>query len=411
LLALHDPGLDVLVTAYCQEFGIASRQASFLVLENEADYKRLDLEAERGRTLAGDLGKYLEQAWTQLGREVSGREAFRRLLGQIDNRTKVLSGPNAAHVRDLLALLGDGDFELPLAGVSGALLKQDDANKDYLAAIKKDRRDVHAYINESRRRADKGDRDGAVRALSSVIEEHAGRGEALRLVGYRLLALRQPAHAARLFGRVQRQRPFEPHSYRDLARSLEQAGLHGYAAVQYEAVLAGTWHNRFGSELKDVAREEYAQMMRQAVRTKAVQPRLAEHFTRRLDQLRDLTTKADLRVTITWNTDATDVDLWVIEPDGTKVFYSARKSKNGGELSQDMTRGYGPERYHIVKAVPGEYRIIAHYFGANPNLLGGETHVEVVVQRKAGSADEQVERHTVILRKRDDQIEACKVKF
>jgi uncharacterized protein YfaP (DUF2135 family) len=63
----------------------------------------------------------------------------------------------------------------------------------------------------------------------------------------------------------------------------------------------------------------------------------------------------------------------VIEPDGTKVFYSAPNSKNGGELSQDMTQGYGPERYQMRKAVPGEYKVIVHYYGANPNLLGDET--------------------------------------
>src|SRR5262249_14927607 len=44
LLALHDPGLEPLATAYCQQFGIASRVASFLVLENERDFKRFNLE-------------------------------------------------------------------------------------------------------------------------------------------------------------------------------------------------------------------------------------------------------------------------------------------------------------------------------------------------------------------------------
>ena len=57
--------------------------------------------------------------------------------------------------------------------------------------------------------------------------------------------MKQPAQAARLFQQVQRQRPFEPHSYRDLARSLEESGLYGLAAIQYEIVLAGTWHSRF----------------------------------------------------------------------------------------------------------------------------------------------------------------------
>ncbi len=143
--------------------------------------------------------------------------------------------------------------------------------------------------------------------------------------------------------------------------------------------------------------------MRQAVRRKAVQPRLAAHFGRRLEQLKDSLARVDLRVTIAWNTDATDVGLWVFEPDGTKVFYQARRSKSAGELSQDMTQGYRPERYQIAKAPKGEHRVVVLYYSPNPNLLGCETHVEVVVQRKAGSPDERVERHTVILRKVNDR--------
>ena len=61
----------------------------------------------------------------------------------------------------------------------------------------------------------------------------------------------------------------------------------------------------------------------------------------------------DLRVTISWNTDATDVDLWVIEPDGTKVFYQNSNSKSGGELSEDQTQGYGPERYQRGESPAG----------------------------------------------------------
>jgi len=116
-------------------------------------------------------------------------------------------------------------------------------------------------------------------------------------------------------------------------------------------------------------------------------------------------------VTISWNTDATDVDLWVIEPDGTKCFYSHNKTKNGGELSQDQTQGYGPERYRVAKALPGEYKIVVHYFATNPNLLGGETHVNVMVTRFAGTPRETTERHTVILKKHGEEVEVCKVKF
>jgi hypothetical protein len=282
---------------------------------------------------------------------------------------------------------------------------------DYLAGRQRDRRAVGPYLAEARRRAGAGDVDGAVRVLSSIIEEHPGRGDALRLVGYRLLDLRQPAQAARLFGRVQRRRPFEPHSYRDLARALEQGGQYGLAAVQYEVVLAGTWHSRFGASLQAVAREEYAAMMQEAIRRKALKKELAEHFGERLEGMAAPEPRSDLRVTISWNTDATDVDLWVVEPDGTKVFYSKPRSPRGGELSPDQTQGYGPERYRIADAGRGVYTVLVHYYRANPNLLGGETHVNVTVTRYAGSPQEVTERHTVLLKRENEQAEVCKVKF
>ncbi len=411
LLALNDPQFDTLVTAYCQQYGIGSRVASFLVLENEADYKRLNLEEERGKTLTGDMGLFLSDVWTNLAREVTARQAFERFVGQVNPRVKLLDGTQGEHVRKLLTLLTDQDFELGGSELAGALLRQSDVPAGYLAERKKDQHSPAPYLSEARRRSEKGDAAGAVRALSSVVEEHPGRSDALRLVGYRLLDLKQPAQAARLFQQVQRQRPFEPHSYRDLARSLEEANRYALAAVQYEIVLAGSWHNRFGGALKQVVQEEYARMMQQAIREGKLDRKVADHFGERLEQMKRANPHSDLRVSITWNTDATDVDLWVIEPDGTKCFYQHTQTKNGGRLSQDQTQGYGPERYEVSKASPGEYRVFVHYFRPNPNLLGGESHVQVVVTRNAGTAQETVERHTVILKKHNEEVEVCRVKF
>jgi hypothetical protein len=255
------------------------------------------------------------------------------------------------------------------------------------------------------------DADGAVRVLSSIIEEYPMRGDALRLVGYRLLDLKQPDQAVRLFQQVQRQRPFEPHSYLDLARGLEELGNFGLAAVQYEIVLAGNWHNRFHAALKTLAHEEYVRMMREATRHKNTPKDLANHFGERLERMDLANFQSDLRVSITWNTDNTDVDLWVIEPDGTKCFYQHNRTKNGGELSQDQTQGYGPERYQVRKAMPGKYTVIVHYFAANQNLLAGETHVNVTITRNAGTPQEVTERRTVILKRQGEQAEVCKVEF
>src|SRR5262249_24781437 len=157
------------------------------------------------------------------------------------------------------------------------------------------------------------------------------------------------------------------------------------AALQYEVVLAGSWHNRFRDSLKEVAREEYVHMLHDALTRKSVKGPLADVLDNRLEELAGTQQPSDLRVTISWNTDATDVDLWVIEPDGFKVCYAAPRSRSGGQLSQDQTQGYGPERYQIGKARQGTYLIKVHYFAANRNLLAGETHVNVVIARHAGT--------------------------
>jgi hypothetical protein len=412
LLALHDSKLDGLVTAYCQQFGIVSRAASFLVLENDAEYKRFNLEEERGKSVDGDMGDYLTTMWQQMGKSITARESFSRFFKQVEKRVPLTTGPQGAHVARLLALMHDKDFEVPAGHIDGGLLRAKEVPPEYLAhLLKGDRRDVHPYLAEARRRAEAGDVSAAVRALSTVIEVHPQRSDALRLVGYRLIDLKQAGPAVRLFEQVQRQRPFEPHSYRDLARALEETGRFGLAALQYEIMLAGDWHARFHESLKVVAQEEYARMMQDAIRRKAVRKELADHFGERLEHMGTPQPQSDLRVTISWNTDATDVDLWVIEPEGTKCYFQHQKTENGGELSQDQTQGYGPERYQIKSAKPGTYTVFVHYFAANPNLLAGETHVSVSVVRKAGTPQETEERHTILLKNANEQVEVCKVKF
>ncbi|HEV3116087.1 MAG TPA: hypothetical protein VGY58_03485, partial [Gemmataceae bacterium] len=411
LLMLNDANLDSLTVALCQQFGIASRLASFLVLENEADYKRLNLQEERGKVVSGDLGQHIELLWRQLGRVVSATDAWQRFLDRVDPLIQFKNGARFQSIQKLLDVLKNEDLELPDGKIEGMLVHKVDVPPAYLAERERDQTAISVYTAEARRRAEAKDPDGAARVLSSIVEEYPGRADALRLVGYRLIDLKQPGQAARLFGQVQRTRPFEPHSYRDLARALEESGKFGLAALQYELVLAGTWHNRFRDSLKTIAEEEYARMMHEAVRRKDVSNELKSYFGEQIEKLGAVQSQSDLRVTISWNTDATDVDLWVIEPDGTKCFYQHQQTRNGGQLSQDQTQGYGPERYQVGKALPGAYTVIVHYFRANPNLLGGETHVTVAVTRNAATSQETTERHTVILKKQDEQVEVCRVRF
>ena len=74
-------------------------------------------------------------------------------------------------------------------------------------------------------------------------------------------------------------------------------------------------------------------------------------------------TENDIKVYLTWDTDHSDVDLWVTTPGGEKVFYSHRNGKNGEALYDDVTTGYGPESFTASKAAKGEYLVQVNYFG------------------------------------------------
>jgi hypothetical protein len=68
---------------------------------------------------------------------------------------------------------------------------------------------------------------------------------------------------------------------------------------------------------------------------------------------------------MSWDTDWTDIDLHVHEPQGEHVYFGHRNSASGGHNSRDFRQGYGPECYVTKKALPGFYDIHAQYFSSH----------------------------------------------
>ena len=59
----------------------------------------------------------------------------------------------------------------------------------------------------------------------------------------------------------------------------------------------------------------------------------------------------------------TDVDVHVREPSGEEAYYGHRRTRLGGLVSRDFTRGYGPEEYMLRRALPGAYAVAAKCVG------------------------------------------------
>ena len=82
----------------------------------------------------------------------------------------------------------------------------------------------------------------------------------------------------------------------------------------------------------------------------------------------------DPQFTLIWDSEA-DLDLHVIEPGGSEIYWEVRNGKQGGELDVDDVDGHGPENVYWLQDGPdesekvkgrgpaGEYRWYVHYYG------------------------------------------------
>ncbi len=239
----------------------------------------------------------------------------------------------------------------------------------------------------------KGDLVKAVRVLSNLAEMDLEAPQVLRVLGYRLLQYDNPVESVPVFESVLKLRPEEPQSYRDLAIALmRRAEVSADSAKEdysralnlYQTLIWGRdyarWDDRFG-DVELFALEESNAMLEAAKKAGVTEIPLDKEFIRPVD--------VDVRIVMTWSADNTDIDLWVIEPSGEKVFYGHRLSAAGGMISRDFTGGYGPEEYMIHKAPKGKYTIKAHYYASHAVELLGAVTVQADVYTNFGRPNQK----------------------
>ncbi len=259
-----------------------------------------------------------------------------------------------------------------------------------------------------------GQRDLALRILTNVAELQLEDARLLRVLAHRLEQVDELDLAVELFDHVRRLRPEEPQSHRDLALALDRragerargAGdtLPAQAAADYRralAVLAEVvdrgWDDRF-PEVEVIALMEANRIASILERTGAGAPWPLDPRLRRLLDL-------DVRIVLTWDTDQTDMDLWVVEPGGEKCYYSHPLTSIGGALSRDFTGGYGPEEYAVRRARGGEYAVKANYYGSRSQSLTGPTTVQATIVTDFGRPGETRRAVTVRLDSAKDVVD------
>jgi len=181
-----------------------------------------------------------------------------------------------------------------------------------------------------------------------------------------LLEVNEKALAIETFREILKMREEEPHSYRDLALAVNESGDHYEAIELLYKVITGSWDERFG-DVKAIAINEMNAIIsahKNEVNTSSVDNRFIYPMP------------VDVRIVIGWNTDNSDIDLWVTDPLDEKCFYQHPETEAGGRISQDVTGGYGPEEFRLKKAVNGKYTVEANLYGDTRQTLGGPISIK-----------------------------------
>ena len=110
----------------------------------------------------------------------------------------------------------------------------------------------------------------------------------------------------------------------------------------------------------------------------------------------------DMQVVLNWDTDGTDVDLHVTDPDGEECFYSHRTTKLGGRLDLDDTDGFGPEVFTLAHAKSGSYQVRVKYYSSHGHP---QTGLRVQVILFEGTDRERRLEFDKILTKTGDKVE------
>ncbi len=235
----------------------------------------------------------------------------------------------------------------------------------------------------------KGMKKRALLILSNLLELDPENSELIRVFAFKLQEYHWDGRSLYFFGKVKALRPFEPQSTRDLALACERAGKYQRALNLHWFIITHNWDGRFGGTKIVTINEMNHLIMKHRLKTSHIDRRLIARMP------------VDIRIVINWSTDNTDMDLWVIDPEGIKTYYGNRISRNGGKISNDMTRGYGPEEFMLKKALRGPYQIKVKYYGSSQQKLAGPTVIRAEIYTKYGHKQEK--REDIVFRVEEEK--------
>ncbi|MBX3162750.1 MAG: hypothetical protein KF773_42705 [Deltaproteobacteria bacterium] len=239
----------------------------------------------------------------------------------------------------------------------------------------------------------------AARAYTSIIDLYPNRAELVRAAGERLDRLiGGRALSIDAYRRAIRERPDQPSTYRLLAFALVRDGR---PAEALDALDEGMRHARRQSVLQLLA-EDAAIVAAHAVARDPASRSAVEKRVRG-----PLPAVPSLRIVLSWETDANDVDLHVHDRRGNHAYYQSPEMVSGGRLREDLTDGFGPELFAVDDPRAFPYQVGAHYYRRGPMGLGLGT---VQVIRHDGRGNLAIEDRPFVIQNDDALVDLGVIK-
>lgn len=232
--------------------------------------------------------------------------------------------------------------------------------------------------------------------LSNIADLNLDDHELYKMMGYKLKAIGAFNDEMNVFRKVLQWRPQDPQSYRDYGLALADAGLYQNALDTLYFSLTKEYNQQI-MDLYPGIEETIVTEINNLIGLHGNTLNTSKIDKRLLKQM-----PVDIRVVLNWNMNDTDIDLWAIDPNGEKCSYSHKLTTIGGRISNDFTRGYGPEQFMLKKALKGKYQVKINYYGDSQQKIAGPTTVMAEIYTNYGKQNQQRKIVTMQMSKTDN---------
>ncbi len=405
---------------YAMHFKVPAKSCSMLMLESEDDYREYNIQLEEKTEVVKKSN--VKEILSELYKEVENSKGLEKdkLIDQLEQLSNA-DGVDFEFSDTLRKIIKKTPAEYFRIEPSSFRCKnhfKQALSDTLLLELAKETPQFGLIESEADSLFKKFGKYDALKMLSTIVERNPNDGVLLQDVAFSAMRLGLSEHAYYLFKKVTEKRPHQPHAYLALAQILNDMGNNDLARIYYEIAYTAKWDRRF-EDIKAVVGLDYLRFL-QKVKKQGGRLRSKKIAKNRIRDLKSYLTSDEvdieldldsigLMISMVWNTDKTDFDLYVTEPTGEECSYSHTRTKAGGWISNDATEGYGPELYMSPFREKGKYKISVDYYADDDSRASTHSQVYLVIYQNWGKKNEKVTRKVVSLKKEKEEQDVMEI--